>query len=77
MTVRDPRHPLFGRRFRVAQCTVGPGREGRFLLVFYRDGDLLRIPVSATVRPAFETLPTKLNLDALSDLVAAVGGWRL
>jgi hypothetical protein len=69
VTVRDPRHALYGRRFRVARRPAGTIREGRFILVFYRDGVLLRIPECATRRPVVDATATKLNIEAIRALV--------
>ena len=71
MTVEDPAHPLYGRRFRVAFRSVQPGPHGSHILVFYRDGVLLKLPPSAIASPTDGRLPrTKLHAEAITDLVA-------
>jgi hypothetical protein len=69
VTVYDPRHPLYGRQFRVAQRPVETGRKGRCVLVFYRDGIMLRIPEPATRPPVRDATATKLNVEAIRALV--------
>ena len=69
----DPTHPLFGRRFPVLSVTRPPGRPGH-VLVAYRHGTRLRIPVPATdLAPRAPALPrTKLTRAALLDLLSLV-----
>ncbi len=69
----DPTHPLFGRRFQVLSITRPPGRPGH-LLVAYRHGGCLRIPVLATsLALSNAALPrTKLTRAALLDLLSLV-----
>jgi hypothetical protein len=71
--VTDPTHPLFGRRFPVLSITHPPGRPGH-VLVAYRSGTRLRIPVLATdLAPDVPPLPrTKLTRAALLDLLSLV-----
>jgi hypothetical protein len=71
--VTDPTHPLFGRRFPVLSVTHPPGRPGH-VLVAYRQGTCLRLPVLATDRaPTASALPrTKLTRAALLDLLSLV-----
>jgi hypothetical protein len=69
--VTDPRHPLFGRRFRVLFIGRPPGRPGH-VIVAYRDDYRLRIPIAATNLAAGQVAPPrgKLTRDALRQLVA-------
>ncbi len=69
----DPTHPLFGRRFRVLSISHPRGRPGH-ILVAYRHGVRLRIPVPATnLAPSNPALPrTKLTRAALLDLLSLV-----
>jgi hypothetical protein len=71
--VTDPSHPLYGRRFRVLSISHPPQRPGQ-VIVAYREGMRLRIPVLATnMVPGNATLPrSKLTRDALLDLLALV-----
>src|SRR5262249_35653946 len=71
--VTEPTHPLFGRRFQVLSITRPPGRLGH-VLVAYRHGARLRIPVLATnLAPTAPALPrTKLTRAALLDLLSLV-----
>ena len=47
--VTDPTHPLFRRRFAVVSISRPPHGSGH-VLVAYRDGMQLRIPVASTAR---------------------------
>ena len=69
----DPTHPLFGRRFPVLSITHPLGRPGH-ILVAYRHGTRLRIPVPATnLALSNAALPrTKLTRAALLDLLSLV-----
>lgn len=69
----DPTHSLFGRRFQVLSMTHPPGGPGH-VLVAYRHGTRLRIPVSATdLAPDAPPPPrTKLTRAALLDLLSLV-----
>jgi hypothetical protein len=71
--VTDPTHPLFGRRFQVLSLTHPPGRAGH-VLVAYRHGTRLRIPVPATdLAPDAPSRPrTRLTRAALPDLLSLV-----
>jgi hypothetical protein len=71
--VTDPTHPLFGQRFQVLSITHPPGRPGH-ILVAYRHGTRLRIPVLATdLASDVPPLPrTKLTRAALLDLLSLV-----
>jgi hypothetical protein len=71
--VTDPTHPLFGRRFQVLSIARPPGRPGH-VLVAYRHGARLRIPVLATtLSSTAPALPrTKLTRAALLDLLSLV-----
>ena len=69
VTVTDPAHPLYGRRFVLAP--VSGVKTGGQVLVVFRDDVLLRVPVAATdLSPARPCLPTsKLSLAAIRDLI--------
>jgi hypothetical protein len=70
--VRDPRHPLFGRSFRVIRRTIDRG--GNFPASYeveYRNGSSLLIPVRATEQYDLNSNQTKLSIEALLDLVSA------
>jgi hypothetical protein len=71
--VTDPTHALFGRRFQALSISHPPGRPGH-VLVAYRHGARLRIPVLATnLAPSAPALPrTKLTRAALLDLLSLV-----
>ncbi|MEO7590637.1 MAG: hypothetical protein ABI134_05460, partial [Byssovorax sp.] len=71
VTVEDPGHPLYGRRFRVAFRSFRPGAKGSHILVFYRDGILLKLPPTVIAPPTDGRLHrTKLHAEAITDLVA-------
>jgi hypothetical protein len=78
VVVRDPCHPLFGRRFRVAARPAGiAGSEtrsmGQNMLVFYRAGLQLRLPVAAVELPKTgQAPPTKLTASTIAELVSMV-----
>jgi hypothetical protein len=63
--VVDPRHPLYGRRYRLIsigkETTTRGACKEPFARVHYRFGLTLLVPLAA---------PTKLSLDALQELVA-------
>jgi hypothetical protein len=69
--VRDPRHPLFGRSFHVIRRARDRG--GNFPASYeveHRHGSSLLIPVQATEPYDLNSNQTKLNIEALSDLVS-------
>jgi hypothetical protein len=69
--VCDPRHPLFGRSFHVIRRARDRG--GNFPASYeveHRDGTSLLIPVQATEPYDLNSNQTKLNIEALSDLVS-------
>ncbi len=71
--VLDPRHPLYGRSFRVVGRTSHRG--GNFLPSYeveYRDRVTLLVPVATTEHPASSVAFTKLSMDALQDLLNMV-----
>ena len=77
MEVVDPRHPLYGRRYRLISIgkettTRGACRDS-FARVHYRFGLTLLLPLGVTNLER-NGLPraalTKLSLDALQDLIA-------
>ena len=79
VTVYDPTHPLYGRRFLVASRPSRPDAQGTHLLVFLRDTVQLRLPLSATLPMATEQVVTKLTPEAVADLIAtaqASGLWQ-
>ena len=70
--VLDPRHPLYGRSFRVVRRAVHQG--GNFLPSYeveYRHGTSLLVPVSATEPDVIGSTPTKLSIEALRELIEA------
>ena len=71
ITVTDPAHPLFGRRFPVLSISRPPHRLGH-VLVASRDYMRLRIPVQATNLAAAPAsgLRTQFTRAALLDLLA-------
>jgi hypothetical protein len=79
VTVYDPTHPLYGRRFLIASRPSRPDAQGTHLLVFLRDTVQLRLPLSATLPMATEQVVTKLTPEAVADLIAtaqASGLWQ-
>src|SRR6185503_4001300 len=68
--VTDPRHPLYGRRFRLLTVTSGV-RSAQLARVVYRPDIFLLLPISVTSLhpPATRSAPTKLCLEALEDLL--------
>ena len=79
VTVEDPGHPLYGRRFRVAFRAFQPGSRDSHVLVFYQGGVLLKLPVAALAPPTDRRVPrTKLHAEAIADLITTVrecGAW--
>ncbi len=69
----DPAHPLFGRRFRVLSLSHRPQSPGH-VVVAYREGMRLRLPVPATnLAPDNTPRPrTKFTRAALLALLALV-----
>ena len=68
ITVTDPGHPLYGRRFASASAQLG---ASGYVYVAHRSGTTLRLPVAAT---SLHPLPrsvtgTKLTLEAIHDLL--------
>src|SRR5512145_2196085 len=69
VTVTDPGHPLYGRRFAVVPAVEG-ARSG-YIHVAHRGGTVLTLPVGATsLHPVpREVGGTKLTLEAIHDLL--------
>ena len=69
----DPRHPLYGRSFRVLERQTGcrrARRDGGFLLVTRNGEDANRIPAAAVAPQSVSSLAsTKLTLEAIAELV--------
>ena len=73
--VRDPRHPLFGKSFRIIRRTVDrAGNVPASYEVEHRNGSTLLIPVQATDQYEKGANQTKLSIDALKDLVCLADG---
>jgi hypothetical protein len=71
--VLDPRHPLYGRAFRVI-CRSSH-RGGNFppsYEVEHRGGTSLLVPISVTEPYEASANRTKLSIEALCDLISAV-----
>jgi hypothetical protein len=71
--VLDPRHPLYGRSFRVICRSSHKG--GNFPPSFeveHRGGTSLLVPVSATESDGLSANRPKLSIEALCELVSAV-----
>jgi len=69
VTVTDPGHPLYGRRFAVVPAVEGARSD--YIHVAHRGGTVLPLPVGAT---SLHPLPrevggTKLTLEAIHDLL--------
>jgi len=66
ITVTDPGHPLYGRRFASARS----GASG-YVHVAHRDGTVLRLAVAATSLCPLphDGIRTKLTLEAIRDLL--------
>ena len=82
MVVRDPCHPLYGRRFRVAARPGGLAgseahRRGQNMLVFYRADVQLRLPIAAVELPKTgQVAATKLTASTIAELVSMVRALR-
>ena len=79
VTVHDPTHPLYGKRFLVASRPTRPDAQGTHLLVFLRDTVQLRLPLRVTLPTSTEQAGTKLTPDAVAELVATAqvcGLWQ-
>src|SRR5689334_12050283 len=71
VTVLDPGHPLYRRRFRVASRGQRPGSEGLHVVVLYRDGIQLRIPTTALESPKTgQAAATRVTPAAVEELVS-------
>src|SRR6202043_3898913 len=71
--VLDPRHPLYGRSFRVIRRSTHRG--GNFppsYEVEYRNGSSLLIPIAATEATVSANDQIKLSIGALQDLISVV-----
>ena len=71
--VLDPRHPLYGRSFRVIRRSAHRG--GNFPLSYeveHRNGSSLLIPIAATEWHEPSNIRPKLSIESLRDLVSAV-----
>ena len=79
VTVHDPTHPLYGKRFLVASRPTRPDAQGLHLLVFLRDTVQLRLPLRVTLPVSTEQTRSKLTPDAVAELLAtaqACGLWQ-
>ncbi len=73
--VLDPRHPLYGKEFRVAWRAEGVVGKRSDILVFYRGDDRLRIPAAALEAPKIgQVVGTKLTCAAVEELVLVAQG---
>ena len=70
VTVRDPRHPLFGRALRLAERRPEQDRRKERILAFLGDGPLVRIPAWALEEPRAGEPRTALSREAVEELVA-------
>ena len=69
--VRDLRHPLYGRSFRVIRRVMDRGGNVPACYeVEYRNGSSLIIPVQATEECELNSNQTKLSIEALLDIVS-------
>ena len=69
----DPRHPLYGRSFRVLRRLIQRGGNfPRSYEVEYSNGSTLLIPVSAIEYDNSENNQTKLSIEALHDLLSVI-----
>ena len=71
--VLDPRHPLYGRSFRVI-CR-SPHKGGNFppsYEVEHRGGTSLLVPVAATEPSDLDATRPKLSIESLNELISAV-----
>ena len=64
--VADPTHPLYGKSFQMAFCS---SEQAKHIFVFFYDSVLLRLPKTAIHPPKTSMTPTKLNLEAIKELV--------
>jgi hypothetical protein len=72
VTIRDPRHPLFGRTFYVIRSVQRGGNFPISYEVQYRDGTSLLVPVAVTEPQDGVENRTKLSVEALHDLTSLV-----
>src|SRR4030095_2610426 len=70
VTVHDPTHPLYGKRFLVASRPTRPDAQGTHLLVCLRATVQLRLPLRVTLPMSTEQTVTKLTPDAVAELIA-------
>jgi len=74
VVVQDPRHPLFGRRFRVAHRVTSPGRVASHIRVFFVSDSLpekmILIPTAVIQPTLWQLSPTRLNRRAIEDILA-------
>jgi hypothetical protein len=70
VTVTDPGHPLYGRRFRLVSAPGGSGANG-YVRVAHHGDTVLRLPVAATnLHPLpCDVARSKLTLEAIQDLL--------
>jgi hypothetical protein len=74
--VIDPMHPLYGRRFRVVSITRGTCSDS-CARVEWRFGLTLLLPLEVTnlvPRKEQRTMPTRLSIEAMEELVAVAEG---
>ena len=75
--VRDPAHPLFGRRYCVLRRPMdGSGGLPPCYEVDYISGSTLMIPIKATAEYLYSENQTKLSIDSLLDLLIIAEGFE-
>ena len=75
ITVVEPGHPLYGRRFRLCTITNAMRTDG-YAFVEYRPGILLKLSITVTslrLSPELRPAATKLSVEGLRELVALAG----
>ena len=68
VSVLDPRHPLYGRTFTLAERRAGEGLRRERITVFMESG-LTVLPMWALRPPDPQDVPTKLSLEGVMEFV--------
>ena len=74
--VRDPRHPLYGRKFRVVS-RKGTSRKEQVIVIYRTDIDLCIAACALEMPKTGQDLTTKITQNGVADLVDMARTWGI